>query len=181
MIVFYISGHGFGHASRDVEVLNAVLRRRPSVPVTIRSAVPAWFLEASLEQRVALAPLETDPGLAQHDSLRIAETETVLRARRFYDGFDERVAAEAAWLRTVGARLVVADVPPLACAAAARAGIPSIVLGNFTWDWIYRGFDEFERVAPGVLSTIERAYATAGRALRLPLHGGFDPMADVVR
>ena len=154
MIVFYISGHGFGHASRDVEVLNAVLRRRPSVPVTIRSAVPVWFLEASLEQRVALASLETDPGLAQFDSLRIDETETVLRARRFYDGFDERVAAEAAWLRTIGARLVVADVPPLACAAAARAGVPSIVLGNFTWDWIYRGFDDFERVAPAVLSTI---------------------------
>ena len=181
MIVFYISGHGFGHASRDVEVLNAVLRRRPSVPVVIRSAVPSWFLEASLRQRVLLEQLETDPGLAQHDSLRIDETETVRRARRFYDSFDERVRAEAAWLRTSGARLVVADVPPLAPAAAARAGIPSIVLGNFTWDWIYRAFDEYERRAPGVLSTIEQAYATTGHALRLPLHGGFAPMAEVVR
>jgi len=181
MIVFYVSGHGFGHASRDIEVLNAVLRRRPSISVAIRSAVPAWFLEASLKQRVTLEPLETDPGLAQHDSLRIDETETVLRARRFYDGFDERAEAEATWLRTCGTRLVVADVPPLACAAAARAGIPSILLGNFTWDWIYRGLDEFERLAPGVLSTIEQAYATTGQALRLPLHGGFAPMADVVR
>jgi len=181
MIVFYISGHGFGHASRDVEVLNAILRRRPSVPIIIRSAVAAWFLDASLQQRVRLEPLETDPGLAQHDSLRIDEAESVIRARRFYGGFDDLVAAEAAWLRTAGARLVVADVPPLACAAAARVGIPSIVLGNFTWDWIYGAFDEFERAAPGVIATIEHAYATAGQALRLPLHGGFDSMAAVVR
>ena len=25
VVVFYISGHGFGHASRDIEVINALL------------------------------------------------------------------------------------------------------------------------------------------------------------
>ena len=28
-IVFYVSGHGFGHASRTIEVINAMLAKRP--------------------------------------------------------------------------------------------------------------------------------------------------------
>ena len=35
-LVYYISGHGFGHASRSIEVINAVLARRPGLPVHIR-------------------------------------------------------------------------------------------------------------------------------------------------
>ena len=30
-VVFYISGHGFGHASRSVEVINALAARRPEL------------------------------------------------------------------------------------------------------------------------------------------------------
>ena len=60
-----------------------------------------------------------------------------------------------------------------------RAGVPSVALGNFTWDWIYGSYPAFETQAPDVIPTIARAYATATRALRLPFHGGFEPMAAV--
>jgi L-arabinokinase len=57
--------------------------------------------------------------------------------------------------------------------------VPAVVLANFTWDWIYEGFPDFERRAPGVLDIVRRAYRHATRALRLPLHGGFVPMSRV--
>ena len=174
MVVFYISAHGFGHASRSIEVINVVLRQRPDLPLTVRSSVPPWLFETAAERALDLHAVATDTGLAQVGSLRIDEGETARLAAKFYEQFETRVADEAAWLRRAGATLVVADVPPLACAAAARAGIPSIVLANFTWDWIYRGFDGFDRDAPGVLDIIEQAYSTTTCALRLPLHGGFD-------
>lgn len=181
MVVFYISGHGFGHASRDIEVVNALLRREPKLRVVLRTGVPAWLFHGAARQPLEVQPLETDSGLAQIDSLRIDERETARRAVRFYDNFDERVAAEATWLRNNGASLVVGDVPPLACAAAALADIPSVVIANFTWDWVYQALERFDSDAPGVMATIERAYAQATHALRLPLHGGFAPMAGIVR
>jgi len=55
------------------------------------------------------------------------------------------------------------------------------MIGNFTWDWIYGFYEAFDRLAPQVIPAIEHAYATATRALRLPLHGGFAPMAAVTR
>jgi hypothetical protein len=180
-IAFYISGHGFGHASRDVEVINVLANERPDVHVVVRTPVAPWLFEGSVRTPIALQPAETDTGVTQIDSLAIDEEETARSAARFYATFGARVDAEAAVLHSVGASLVVGDVPPLAFAAADRAGIPSVALANFTWDWIYDGYPEFERLAPGVAEIIRASYAKAGLALRLPLHGGFEPMAHVTR
>ncbi len=178
LIVFYISGHGFGHASRDVELVNAIAASRPDVRIVARTTIPAWMF-ARARHPVDIQTVETDTGLVQIDSLRFDERESARRAAAFYRTFDERVDAEARVLRTLGADLVVGDIPPLAFAAAARAGVRSMAIGNFTWDWIYSVYPAFEELAPDVIPTIRAAYATATRALRLPFHGGFEPMAAV--
>jgi hypothetical protein len=115
----------------------------------------------------------------QIDALRFDEEETVRRAAAFHRTFDERTDAEAQVLRDAGADLVVGDIPPLAFAAAERAGVKSLALGNFTWDWIYGIYPAFDALAPDVIPAIRAAYAAATRALRLPFHGGFEPMTAV--
>jgi hypothetical protein len=183
-VIFYISGHGFGHASRDIEVINEISRRRPDAHIVIRSPVPRWFVDVSLSSpgrnecdgRIALQPFEPDTGIVQIDSLTLDEEQTARRAAAFYADFAERIRSEAAVLKQLNASIVVGDIPPLAFAAAADAGIRSIALGNFTWDWIYEGYPQFERLAPGVIDQIRRANALATRALRLPFHGGLDTM-----
>jgi UDP:flavonoid glycosyltransferase YjiC (YdhE family) len=181
LIVFYISGHGFGHASRDIELIRTVCAMRPETRVIVRTSAPRWLFAPIESATVSVQALQTDTGLAQIDSLRFDEDESATQAARFYQSFDRRVAIEAEFLRGVGATLVVGDIPPLACAAAARAGLPSVALGNFTWDWIYSIYSAFARIAPEVIPAIRRAYATTTHALRLPLHGGFEPMAGVTR
>lgn len=178
-IVFYISGHGLGHASRSIELLTALAARRPDATLIVRTAAPPWLFSATAPPTVELAPIETDVGVVQVDSLNLDEHETARRAARFYSTFEQRVDAEAAFLGARHATIVLGDIPPLACAAAARAGVRSVAIGNFTWDWIYGGYDTFEPMAPGVIGTIREAYAAATRALRLPMHGGFEPMATV--
>ncbi|MEP6593484.1 MAG: hypothetical protein ABJC51_07320, partial [Acidobacteriota bacterium] len=112
-----------------------------------------------------------DTGVVQIDSVRLDEAATLSAAVDFYAGFAERVRLEAARLERDDARLVISDAPPLACAAAAAAGIPSVVLSNFTWDWIYEAYGAAS--APGLLSAIRAAYGLAEAGWRLPLHGGF--------
>jgi L-arabinokinase len=181
-VAFYISGHGFGHASRDIELVLALKARRPAARVVIRSAVAERvFAPLAALDGVDVQPVETDTGITQIDSLTIDEDDTVRRAAAFYANFDAHVDREAAVLKRAAADLVVGDVPPLAFAAAARAGVRSVAIGNFTWDWIYGIYPGFDRVAPDVIPAIRRAYATATCALRLPLHGGFEPMAAVTR
>ena len=181
VIVFYVSGHGFGHAARATEVVNALARLEPAVPIVVRASVPEWFLRASLQAPAEVSPCETDTGVVQHDGLSIDEDETARRAAAFYAGFDACVERERRWLVDRSATIVVGDIPPLAFAAAQAAGVPSVAISNFTWDWIYAGFPNFDRLAPGVRQQIADANALATLALRLPFHGGFKSMRRVER
>ena len=172
-VAFYISGHGFGHASRDVEIVNALAARRPHVRLVLRTSVTPWLLRRTITIPFDLHPEPCDTGVVQIDSLRLDARATIARARAFYATLDAHAAREAALLREKQVRLVLADAPPVACAAAALAGIPAIVIGNFTWDWIYAAYADELRAAPDLVPTIQRAYALADEAWRLPLHGGF--------
>ena len=180
MIAFYISGHGFGHASRDVEVINALGRMAPEVPVAVRTSAPRWLFDLTLTRPVDLAAVECDTGVVQIDSLSLDEAKTMRRAEAFHADLDAGAASEAEWLKAAGARLVVADIPPLACVAAHRAGLPVVALGNFTWDWIYEGYADWATAGSTLLPRLRQAYSYADLALRLPMHGGFSSFREVV-
>jgi len=180
VIVFYVSGHGFGHASRDVEVINTLHQRHPRWRIVVRTAAPRWFFDTALRAPVEWQPAECDTGVVQVDSLRVDVGETLRQAAAFHDTLGGRADADAALPFVRAAALVVGDIPPLACAAAHRAGVPCLALGNFSWDWIYEGYEETPRLAPGLVRTIQEAYRHANAALRLPLHGGFAPFRTVI-
>jgi hypothetical protein len=181
LILFYVSGHGFGHASRQIELMREVCAQRPDLRLIVRTSVPRWLFAPLATAAVEVQMLETDTGVVQVDSLSLDEERTAHNAAGFFASFDRRVAVEAELIRGLRANLVVGDIPPLACAAAERAGVACLTIGNFTWDWIYSAYPAFERIAPKVITAIRRAYAATTRALRLPLHGGFEPMAAVTR
>ena len=183
-VCFYISGHGFGHASRQIEIINALgslaAAQSSDLSIIIRTSAPAWLFERTARPPYRLLPGPCDTGIVQVDSLRLDETATAEQAAPFYESMPERATREARTLREHDVRLVISDAPPLACAAAARAGIQSVVVSNFTWDWIYEGYAAtFASRAPHVLSTIRAAYRSASEAWRLPLHGGFATVSKV--
>jgi L-arabinokinase len=178
-VFFYISGHGFGHASRQIEIINALGRLSPDTRIVIRSSAARWLFDRTVRVPFTLIDGEVDTGVVQIDSLHLEEQETVRRAVAFYDTLDERAAAEASRLRADHARLVVSDAPPLGCAAAFAAGVPSVVCSNFTWDWIYAGYDEARR-APELLRRISETYRLAAAGWRLPMHGGFESIAPII-
>ncbi|HVO11541.1 MAG TPA: hypothetical protein VMX54_12435 [Vicinamibacteria bacterium] len=171
MLAVYVSGHGFGHATRTAEVLRVVREMAPRLPIVAATAAPAFLLEEVIAPPLAVRRVAADVGLVQKDALVIDEEGTAFAWRAYRVGWDELVAAEARWLQGAGARLVLGDIPPLAFAAAAAAGVPSIALGNFSWDWIY---DHLARSHPALepaAAWARAAYADADLLLRLPFAG----------
>jgi hypothetical protein len=177
-IVFYISGHGFGHASRSIEVINAILAARPETRIGVRTAAPRWLFDLTVKGKVSFSTLECDTGVVQVDSLSLDEADSIRRASAFHNDLVTRAASETRVLRELGAGLIVGDIPPLAFAVGASAGIPSVGLGNFTWDWVYADYPRV-RLAPSLLPAIRGAYAKASMALRLPMSGGFESFSNV--
>ena len=177
-IVFYVSGHGFGHASRTIEVINAVLDRRPETRIGVRTSAPRWLFDLTVKGKIAFSTLECDTGVVQIDALTLDEADSIRRAAAFHSDLVTRAASETRVLRELGAGLIVGDIPPLAFAVGAAAGIPSIALGNFTWDWVYADYPRV-RLAPSLLPAIRGAYAKGTMALRLPMSAGFETFSNV--
>jgi hypothetical protein len=84
--------------------------------------------------------LLTDIGLAQATALREDLAETVRRLDRFLPFDRRRLRRLAASVRGRGCALVMCDIAPLGIAVAREAGLPSLLVENFTWDWIYQGY-----------------------------------------
>src|SRR5688500_5844685 len=178
-VTFYISGSAFGHAIRQIAIINVLRELSPALPIVVRTSAPEWLFSRTACRATTLLQGETDTGVVQIDSLRPDIPATVREARAFLDNFDAHVARERAAIQRHGVGFVVADAPPLACAAAAAAGVPSVVCSNFTWDWIYREYAEEPSVTE-VADEIGNIYALVSAGWRLPIHGGFETIAPVV-
>ena len=133
-----ISAHGFGHATRTVAVLEALARLLP-VRYEIVTTAPAWlFAETLTTAPFRLHHLTVDIGLVQKNAMEEDLPATIRALDGFYPLAPELIDQVAALL--TGCRLVLCDIAPLGIAAARRANVPSVLLENFTWDWIYQGY-----------------------------------------
>ena len=152
-------------------MLRQLREQAPKLPITVCTSAPADLFSDAVAPPLAFREIEVDVGLVQKDALTIDEAASAEAVARFLSGWPALVEREARWLRDARASLVLGDIPPLAFAAAATAGLPSVALGNFSWDWIYR---HLGRRHPLLLEAAEhaaRAYARAGLLLRLPFAG----------
>lgn len=139
-IACFVSPHGLGHAARAAAVLAALGRRFPGGRFHLYTTVPEWFFADSLPFSFLLDSVVTDVGLVQKTPLVEDLSKTADRLDAFYPLDAGRVHRMARILNERGTRLVICDIAPLGIAVAGAAGIPSVLLENFTWDWIYQGY-----------------------------------------
>ncbi|XP_030947210.1 L-arabinokinase-like isoform X2 [Quercus lobata] len=137
VFAYYVTGHGFGHATRVVEVARQLILAGHDVHVV--TGAPDFVFTSEIQSpRLFIRKVLLDCGAVQADALtvdRLAslekynETAVVPRA--------SILETEIEWLNSIKADLVVSDVVPVACRAAADAGIRSVCVTNFSWDFIY--------------------------------------------
>jgi hypothetical protein len=168
VLAVYVSGHGFGHATRTAEVLAAVRALRPQLPITVVTSAPAFLFDGL---GATVRPLSCDVGLAQRGALVIDLEATEAACAEFGARWGALVAAETVWLRGSGAVLVLGDIPPLAFAAADAGGIASVGCANFSWDWIYAGVADGRAALLDAATRASEAYRTADLLLELPFAG----------
>jgi len=132
-----ITAHGLGHAARTLAVMEALARLTP-VRFTVVSTVPGWFFAGSDLLSIARYELLTDIGLIQHSPLHEDIAATINALKQFYPLRQKNRIVLANLFADCD--LVLCDIAPAGIVAAAEAGIPSVLLENFTWDWIYQGY-----------------------------------------
>ena len=173
-VAWFVSSHGFGHAARSCAVMESVWHRRPDLGFELFTETPSWFFELSLERPVPYHQAVTDLGLVQRSSLEEDLGESLRRLREWIP-FDRReIDALADTVTEAGCELVICDISPIGLEVASSAGLPSILLENFTWDWIYRGYAEVEPGLGPIADSLEQVFAGAGLRIQA------EPICDAV-
>jgi len=143
VVAYFVSAHGLGHAARAAAVMAAVHRADPGVRFEIFTTIPDWFFDDCLPGPFACHTLQTDVGLVQKSPLKEDLPATLAALDAFYPLDGERVQSASVRIGRLGCRLVICDIAPLGIAVARRAGLPSVLIENFTWDWIYGAYPDF--------------------------------------
>ena len=120
--------------------MDEVFRKRTDTVFEVFTTVPEWFFTSSLAAPFHYHACPCDVGLVQRSALEEDVEATVERLRTADLLAEATVGGLAEKVISLGCRAVVADIAPQGLAVGRTAGIPSILVENFTWDWIYRAY-----------------------------------------
>jgi len=178
-VAFYITGHGFGHATRMAAVASALAEQVPGLRLTFITTAPEWLLRLNLSSEFRIRPRALDVGVIQFDSISLDPAATLAAYARLLEEQPAVIREEAEILRRESVDLVVADIPPAAFLVAQRAGLPGVGISNFSWDWIYADYVCALPEYMPILDAIREAYGRADLFLRLPFHGPCDAFKSI--
>jgi len=133
----FITPHGFGHATRAIGVLEALQRRLPDLAIEICTTVPEQLFHQSLHN-MTFHHLIPDVGIVQKNAL-VNDLPATVRALDKLMPFSQELIDRLAHAMH-RCCCILCDIAPLGILVAERAAIPSVLVENFTWDWIYQPY-----------------------------------------
>ncbi|RYR33445.1 hypothetical protein Ahy_A10g048029 [Arachis hypogaea] len=174
VFAYYVTGHGFGHATRVAEVVRHLILAGHDVHVV--TAAPEFvFTNEVHSPRLFFRKVVLECGAVQSDALTVDPLATLERyTEETVKPRASILAKEAEWLKFINADLVVSDVVSTVCRVAADVGIPSVCVANFSWDIIY--LDYVMAAGPdsrSIVLQIAEDYSNCNFLIRLP---GYCPM-----
>lgn len=197
VLVYYISGHGFGHARRSVQIIHQLLEMKADLHVHIRTPAAPFIFMTLPKERVSIHHGIYDAGCVETDTLTINPEKTMDNLRELMDREEQIIESEVRELEPMNPIGIVSDISFFPAAIAGRLKIPSIAASNFSWDWIYEPFVSGAGVLTGgnhtpraihaprpmrtsaLLSKISSYYALFDELLAMPFTGISDAFKKV--
>jgi hypothetical protein len=138
-VACFVSSHGFGHATRTVAILRTLTSTNPGLTVDLFSTLPDWFWTENLSPDISYQAhqLETDVGLVQKSPFEHNLNQSIERLESFLALQDPALEDARKILGESKPEFILCDVSPLGLALGKEMRIPTVLLENFTWDWIY--------------------------------------------
>lgn len=164
-IAYFITPHGFGHAARAAAVMEAIQDKWPFVHFEIFGQTPEWFfMETPVSCR--FHNVQTDIGMVQKTAMSVDLPGTVNALDTLFPVSADDLSAIADCIRSSECRLILCDISPVGLTVGKRAGIPTVLIENFTWDWIYGPHAIHEKRLLPHIEYLESVFASADRRIQ---------------
>lgn len=170
-IAFYISNHGFGHASRNIPIIGSVLTKSNDTKIIIKSGKnQIGFIKQLLEKyspRVVFYEDDIDLGLIlKEGKIEVDKIKLQYELERFINSWNDKVKKENDFLVNNRVDLVISDIVPWIFKCCKELSIKSILISNFTWVEIYK-----ELFNNDIYKSYLKCYKMADEVWFYPLYG----------
>lgn len=145
LFAFYITNHGFGHASRNVPIIEELLSRNTDNKIIIKSDIARnKFLQRNLlkySDRIIYYNDMNENGLILKTGHMIPDISNMKRIiLNDFEKWDDIIAHETDFLMKNHVDIVISDTVAIGIKAASMASIYCILIGNFDWAQIYHEY-----------------------------------------
>ncbi len=164
-ILYYVSGHGYGHISRSYEITKELLQNE-NHSITIVSGRIDFIQET--HPRLERRKISVDVGIYQKDSLSLDVKKTAIALKEFEDHKNDILKNELEFIRQNDFDMILSDCASLPFVMGAEMGIPAVFIGNFTWDFIYRHYNSEDPYFGVIAHIMQVEYSFATIAIQLP-------------
>ena len=139
-IAYFVSSHGFGHATRSVAIINEIHSGNKEFKFIIVSNLPDLFWTNNLQASVDFKnyKIRTDIGFVQTDSFHFDLDKTVSLLQKFLEEPTDGLKNLFDFLLKSEACHVICDISPIGIEVAKLLKVKCTLVENFTWDWIYQ-------------------------------------------
>lgn len=133
-----VSSHGFGHLSQVTPVINSAheIARGNSLGTVqwiVRTTIDQSQVRSRIRPFVRIDPYSDDFGMVMLDAFNVDLPASLARYAQLHQDWDRHVDGVARHLSGLDVDTVLADVPYLTLAAAARAEIRSLAICSLNW------------------------------------------------
>jgi len=179
-IAFYISNHGFGHASRNIPIVQNLLKLDDDIKVIIKTdTMQLEFMRQALSNynsRIVYYDEGVDLGLIlKKNSQLVDKARLKCELNRFISTWETRIEKEKIFLKENKVSFIVSDIVPWIFEASDQMNIKSLLISNFTWTEIYK--ELFDNDIPEVYASF---YKKADYVFEYPFSDNMNINTDKV-
>jgi len=160
-ILYYVTDHGKGHATRSIAIIQEILKH--NIEVVVRNTNAIKFFKQSLPDVKTIVG-KTDVGSSiKKDGFSIDKNETIKNQINWIHDFEKNLLNEKQIVNKINPDLIVSDISVIPFLVSKQLSVPSIAISNFSW------FDVLNFLPSTELTKLKIAYDAADLAIQLPL------------
>jgi len=160
-ILYYITDHGLGHATRSVAIIREL--QKLGFEVIIRNSNAKQFLEQSIPQTKIIEG-KTDVGpIIQNNGISIDTKKSIISIDDWINSIELIIEKEIKIIQQYSPNLIISDISPMPFLAANKLNIASIAISNFSW------YDVLKFLPQPSLDKLHDFYNFATTLIQLPL------------
>ena len=163
-VLFYISSHGFGHATRTIALTQEFIKI--GIYCIFSSDRPSFLFRNLNKKYFKIRNKKIDFGLVHKNWAETDFSVTLTELKKIINRKEQIFTEEIEYCKRNNIDLIISDIPFLPFEVADRLNIYSIAVSNFNWFYIY---DSLNKHKPHpILNEIKKMYLKADKTLRLP-------------